>query len=416
MSRPVFTRQRIAVAGFGVAGAFAATLLARLGHDVHVFERAPRLAPVGAGLLLQPAGQAALARARLLAAILGSAEPITAVRAYTHTRRTLVHLPYPAATEATRPDGVRPHALGVHRADLFAVLHAAALAAGATLHLDTPIVSSAETPDAVTLTDARGQNHGPFDAVLAADGARSALRAAHFPVPTRSYAHGAAWAVGPCRAVRGHLLQVTRGTTHLAGLLPTGNDRCSLFWGLPVRNFPDCAPARGGDGGAIPRSQNGRPVNLPSLKLEILSLIPEAAEILDTVSSLDAFTFTTYTHASLSRWHTRRLCLLGDAAHASSPHLGQGVNLALLDAEALAHAVAGSAGKLDWPATFAHYERLRRPHQRYYSALTHFLTPFFQSDGHLRGVARNATLPLLPHVPFVRPLMLKTLTGPTDFP
>ena len=56
-------QQRIAIVGSGMAGTMAAALLARAGHAVTLFERAPRVGPVGAGLLLQPSGQAVLRRA-----------------------------------------------------------------------------------------------------------------------------------------------------------------------------------------------------------------------------------------------------------------------------------------------------------------------------------------------------------------
>ena len=52
---------QIAIVGFGITGAALATLLSRRGLNVHLFEQAPTLGPVGAGILLQPAGQQVLA-------------------------------------------------------------------------------------------------------------------------------------------------------------------------------------------------------------------------------------------------------------------------------------------------------------------------------------------------------------------
>jgi 2-polyprenyl-6-methoxyphenol hydroxylase-like FAD-dependent oxidoreductase len=54
------TSLRIAIVGSGTAGPAVATFLARDGHDVHLFERAPQKLPVGAGFLLQPTGLAVL--------------------------------------------------------------------------------------------------------------------------------------------------------------------------------------------------------------------------------------------------------------------------------------------------------------------------------------------------------------------
>jgi 2-polyprenyl-6-methoxyphenol hydroxylase-like FAD-dependent oxidoreductase len=56
----------IGVIGCGTAGAAAALFLARAGHDVRVFERVADPKPVGAGIIVQPSGQAVLARLGLL--------------------------------------------------------------------------------------------------------------------------------------------------------------------------------------------------------------------------------------------------------------------------------------------------------------------------------------------------------------
>jgi 2-polyprenyl-6-methoxyphenol hydroxylase-like FAD-dependent oxidoreductase len=104
---------------------------------------------------------------------------------------------------------------------------------------------------------------------------------------------------------------------------------------------------------------------------------------------------------------------IGDAAHATSPHLGQGVNLALIDTATLAAAIEQRSSVTD---ALADYTDRRRKQLRYYSTVTGLMTPFFQSDGRLRGWARDIGLPLLPSIPPIRRLMLKTLRGEAYLP
>src|SRR5437763_9910724 len=217
---------RVGVVGCGVAGTAAAYLLAKAGHAVTLFERAPQVGPVGAGILLQPSGQAVLRAMGLLEAVAARAEPIEELHALHHGGRTLVRLPYAGVAPGCR-------ACGVHRGDLFGVLHAAALGQGVTIRLGREMRSAVADGRAAVLRDANGGEHGPFDFVLAADGSRSELRKRSALAVLRwPYGYGALWAVGRCEAVRGKLHQVVRGTRNLLGLLPMGGGRCSPFWGL----------------------------------------------------------------------------------------------------------------------------------------------------------------------------------------
>jgi len=103
-----------------------------------------------------------------------------------------------------------------------------------------------------------------------------------------------------------------------------------------------------------------------------------------------------------------RVVFIGDAAHAMSPQLGQGVNMALLDAEALADALAANRSV---PQALRDYAQRRQAHVRVYQALSRWLTPLFQSDR--RGLAgvRDALFGPLGRLPLARRQMLKILTG-----
>jgi 2-polyprenyl-6-methoxyphenol hydroxylase-like FAD-dependent oxidoreductase len=378
-------RYRIGIVGYGIAGAAAASLLARSGHSVTLLERAPSVKPIGAGLLLQPSGQAVLSRMGLLDRVLTASAPIKQLHAVRHDGRNLIRMPYGEFEPGCQ-------AYGLHRGALFSALTAAVESQPIEVRLGQDVRNWQLHHGLVHVSCPDGAEHGPFDFVIAADGSRSALRAVSgLPHVVAPYDHGALWATGPCAAVRDKLYQICRGTRYLLGVLPIGAGRCSLYWGVPVREL-DAVRSRG----------------LAALKAELVAFCPEARELVDSVSDFCQLVFTTYRAVGMPRWHTRRVLFIGDAAHAASPHLGQGASLALLDAWILAEALKRAS---DPPSAFRLYSRQRAAHVRYYTSLTYLLSPFFQGDGRWKGVWRNLTLPVLSRTPVVRGQMLLTMCG-----
>lgn len=375
-------RRRTAVVGFGVAGSAAATLLARMGHDVTVLERAPEHQPPGAGLLLQPSGLLALARLGVADEVVRDAEPIHELFAETSAGRTLSRLRY-----ADLEPGL--HAYGVRRRALTKPLARAAHEAGASIRFGADVRAVVEGP-ALRLAD--GSTTGPFDLVVVADGAESRLRESLRLVRLRHrYAHAAFWASGPCVTIRGRLHQVVRGTRRLAGILPVGDGEAALFWGL-----------RGDEREATVRR------GFEVWRAEVTRLQPAAADLLAALDSFEDVTFASYQHARVAPWSRGPVVLVGDAAHPMSPHTGQGANLALLDACRLADALAAVPGVE--PALRA-YEARRRPELRPYAATSLALTPFFQSDGVVKGLGRDLALPVMLRVRPLRRAMLGVTAG-----
>ena len=375
----------VGIVGCGIAGTACALMLAGRGHAVTLFEQTPHVGPAGAGVLLQPSGQRVLADMKLLDALLPTVEPIEEIHAVTHRGPDLVRLRY---------GDLRPglHGIGLHRGDLFTLLHGRLAAAGVRLHLGTPIVGMRSIDARPTLTDDQHRSHGPFDFVIAADGSRSRLRAAcGVRGRVTEYPYGALWMVADCSPVRGHLFQAARGTEQLVGLLPVGGGRCSLFWGMRR----DAVAGLRGRGFGRWRD-------------DVLRLAPQAEPLVDRVGCLEACRFVTYRHVSVPRVWRGNVVFVGDAAHAMSPHLGQGVNLALQDAAALAAALDECGTPR---AAFRRYAEARKWPTRYYAAVTALLTPFFQSRGSVLGWGRDAALPLMCGFGPTRRLMLRTLAG-----
>ncbi|MGH8172683.1 MAG: FAD-dependent oxidoreductase, partial [Rhodanobacteraceae bacterium] len=144
------------------------------------------------------------------------------------------------------------------------------------------------------------------------------------------------------------------------------------------------------------------------LQQDVASLWPELAERTQAFSDPAQFHRARYRDVVLRKPWKGRLVFIGDAAHGMSPQLGQGVNMALLDAQALADALRNHA---DIEPALAQYAAARASHVAVYQALSRWLTPLFQSDHAALGVIRDAAFGPFGRLPFARHEMLKILTG-----
>lgn len=389
MNVPSIAALRVGVVGAGFAGCAAAIVLARDGHDVTLLEAVEQPGPVGAGIMLQPSGMLALESLGLLDTVLAHGERCERLLCVRRDGSTLFDLPY-----AARANGL--FGLGLHRGALFHALYDALVPAGVKVELGV----SARTVDDRHLIDDEGKKHGPFDLIVIADGARSRLRTTlGHAARDDEYPWGALWFVAKDeqRRFRGALFQAVDGAGKMLGLLPTGTTpgdptpRVSLFLSVRLDEVP-AIRARG----------------LDALRDEVLSLALRASPVLEQVRSLDELLVASYRDVRLSRLDFGRVVYIGDAAHAMSPQLGQGSNLALLDALALGDALR-SHDRLE--VALPRFTAARRSQLGFYQFMTRALTPFFQGDSAMLGRLRDLFMPIAARLPIVRGQMIATMCG-----
>jgi len=386
------TRQplHIAIVGYGTAGQAAAILLSRDGHRIEVFERAPKLGPVGAGLLLQPTGLHVLWQMGLLDEALAHGARIGRLYGETPAGRPVMDMNYRALD-------ARLFGLGMQRGALFALL-ARAWRDVDGVHCCSTIASVDEAGRRVR--DAEGREHGPYDLVLAADGSASTLRATIArPRLDRPYPWGALWCLLAQEDWQhtGELRQRYLAARKMIGMLPVGTrpddptPRLSFFWSLRANEFEAW-------------SQRG----LDAWREEVAALWPQAGACVAQLTATAQLARASYRDAVIKHWHRGRLVLLGDAAHALSPQLGQGVNMALMDALALRDALRAEG---DIEAALQRYTRERRAHVRIYHFFSRWLTPLFQSDRDFVARMRDLAFAPLGRLPGSRGMMLRVLSG-----
>lgn len=387
----------IGIIGCGTAGNAAAIFLARAGHAVTLYERVPVPTTVGAGITLQPTGLHALARLGLFDAVVGRGARIDRLLGMSRARKPIFDLHY-------RTIGEHLFGLGLHRGVLFEALYGAAHAEpNVTLRTATGIRSLRTGAGRTVLVDDAGEEHGPHDLVVVADGARSLLRSHGACRRAEGYPWGALWFVGKdlrpaSDPLTRSLVQVMDGNRAFLGLLPTGQrpgstDRLvSLFWSI-----------RGDRIGAW------RAQGLDAWKDEVRTLGPETAPVLDQIHDASDVLFASYHDVVMHRFHSRGVVYLGDAAHAMSPQLGQGCNLALWDAMELADSLASEPRDLG--SALACYSRRRADHLAFYQVASRWLTPFFQGDTSELGVVRDLAMPWMGRVPLFERMMTLSMLG-----
>jgi 2-polyprenyl-6-methoxyphenol hydroxylase-like FAD-dependent oxidoreductase len=339
----VASENRVLIVGGGIGGLSAAIALQRAGLEVTVFEESRELHEVGAGVGLQLAAVKALKRMGMLEAILAvGSEPLQALELTNwRTGKLLARMPQ---GEIGADHGL--FGINIHRGDLLAAL---AEAAGDVVEVNARLTRFDQDEDGVTVRFEDGrQERGAV--LVGADGLHSTVRAQlHSDVELR-YSGYTVWRSMP--PFPGHGLddrypQQAVGPGGGFGLHPEGE---RVYW------FGSMVRAEG-----EPDSPAGRKQDVLRTFKGWYSPIPE---LIEATPEEQIFRSDIYDLKPLDFWGKGRVTLLGDAAHATTPALGQGAGMSIEDGVVLAEELALDPGLRhgDRIATALQaYEGRRRP-------------------------------------------------------
>lgn len=331
------TDNRILVVGAGIGGLSTATALRHAGIPVKVFERGPELRDIGAGVGLQVVARKALDS-------MGFTPALQSISGAMHERlelkdrngRVLAVIPQEAVT--------------VHRRDLLLKLGEPLLAAGA-IELGR-LVAGVEQDDGgviVRFDDGREERGA---VLVGADGIQSRVRTELLGEEPTRYSGFTVWrAIPEFRHARipDGLSQQAFGRGALFGMFPSSDGR--VYW-FASRTAPE---------GELDRPDGPRS--------ELVELFKDwfepVAELIAGTPAAGIDRRDIYDRPPADAWGRGRITLLGDAAHAALPTLGQGAGQAIEDAAVLTHGLARLCPDLDDGAVLDRalrgYEKLRMP-------------------------------------------------------
>lgn len=321
-------RLKVVVAGGATGGASAALLLARAGARVTLLERVAAPRAVGAGIGLADNGLAVLEALGLGPALAAVARPVGAARIVDGAGRTIFAPPGPA-----------PRVWMVRRSDLQGLLiDALAGEPGIEARFGAEVVAAA--PDGrVRVRTADEELELAADLVVGADGVGSRVReggrfGARLAPPGIPYLR-ALVASAPASGEEAWTAAGLFGSFAVA-------DGVYIYASAGSRRTREAVAAR----------------DLGALRAAWAAAYPPSIPLLAGVERFDDLVIHPVRRVDCARWHDGRLVLVGDAAHAMAPNLGQGANSALVDAAVLLDELRRAA---DLTAGLASYQARRRP-------------------------------------------------------
>jgi FAD-dependent urate hydroxylase len=371
------TRTALIIGG-GIAGPATAMALQKVGIEPVVYESRPSGAGgVGMFLTLASNGIDALRVLGADASALASGFPTPGITLRSGTGKRLGE----SRTGRTLPDGTTSQT--IRRADLYQALHEQARGRGVHVERGKRLVAAEDTGRGVRALFADG-TEAVGDLLIGCDGVHSTVRRIIDPdAPAPTYA-GLVNTGGYTRGVRVDTepgtYEMIFGRQAFFGYAVAPDGEVWWFANVPRRDEPARGELETIDGGARRRL--------------LLDLYADDAgpgtEIVQATAEVMAMS-PVHAIPHLRTWHSGRMIVIGDAAHAPSPTSGQGASLAIEDAVVLGKTLRDLPGP---QAAFASFERARRPRvERIIRAAARINNS--KAAGPVARVVRDAMLPMI---------------------
>jgi 2-polyprenyl-6-methoxyphenol hydroxylase-like FAD-dependent oxidoreductase len=307
-------QSHILVIGAGIGGLTAAIALGKRGFRVDMIERDPDWRVYGVGIIQQSNVIRAMHALGILQDYLAAGFGFDHVDIFAPTGQHLASVPSPKLV----PE--HPANIGIGRRALHEVLAKRAREAGAQIRLGVEAETFSEDADGVTVTFTDGTS-GKYDLVIGADGVHSKTRAQLLPgSPKPQFTGQGVWRYNFPRDPELKSLHAYEGRTGM-GLVPLADNLMYLFITSPEPGNPWYERE------GLAAKMRAKLAQAPEPIRTLAEQIVDDAEVV--YKPLEAIFVD-------GPWHVGRVVLLGDAVHATTPHLGQGAGMAIEDAIVLA--------------------------------------------------------------------------------
>jgi len=386
------TTKKVAIIGAGTAGLSSAILLSKQGFICDLFEEFQEPQAIGAGILLQPQGLNVLHELGLLDELLSFGSRVDSLYGLTIKNKIIMDFNYSDLYRGL-------FGLGVHRGALFNSLYKIAKTAVNQLYLGHNVTNINQSHSTVQITTNQDYQNN-YDMVVIANGTWSTItNQLNISMKHKPYPWGALWKIfdNPDSFSHNTLSQKYIKCHTMAGMLPSGinpinGKKCiSFFWSLKVNDY-----------------NNWSNTGISQWKRNTMNLWPEINPFINQINKHKDLTFVQYADTIMDQWHDDKIVVIGDAAHAMSPQLGQGANMALVDAWQLSKSLTQVN---NIPDALAHYSDSRKKHLRFYQYASRLLTPFFQSNSTSAAIFRDLVFPPMRYIPLAKKHALTTLFG-----
>lgn len=322
--------QNILIIGGGIGGLTSAISLRRAGHKVTVIERDPDWSVYGVGIIQQGNVLRAMKQLDLLDDYLSASVGFDAVAVHKPDGEMVAKIPSPRLVEDC------PANVGIGRPALQKVLADRTKASGAEIRLGlTADVFDADGAGVtVRFSDSSTQR---FDLVIGADGVQSQTRGMLFPdLDGPQFTGQAVWRYNLPRPADLDALHVFNGPIG-AGLVPISDALMYIYLTTPEPDNP-WYPIEG---------------LAEAMRSKMVGLSPDLRALAKNITDDDAVVYRPLEGLMIrGDWHKGRVVLLGDAVHATTPHLGQGAGLAIEDSIVLAEEISRAENPAEAFAAF----------------------------------------------------------------
>jgi 2-polyprenyl-6-methoxyphenol hydroxylase-like FAD-dependent oxidoreductase len=311
----------VLIIGAGIGGLSAAIALKRAGHQVKLIDKDPAWSVYGVGIIQQSNVVRAMDQLGVLDAFIDASCGFDAVEIFIPDGTLVARVPSPRLVEG------RPANVGIGRRALQKVLGDSATGLGAELKLGMT-VTSLQDDGVKVLANFSDGSVGEFDLVVGADGVYSQTREMILPGAEKPEFTGqSVWRYNFPRPADMDALQVFNGPIG-TGLVPMDKTTMYIFVTTPEAENPRFPKA-----GMAER-----------MRARIANCAPRIRELASQITEDEGVVYRPLEAMLVSGpWHKGRVALLGDAVHATTPHLGQGAGMAIEDAIVLAEELAKTA-------------------------------------------------------------------------